>query len=141
MLLEPHGALVDDLADTMAADEDAAFRIDGARPAATAARLVDEQTRGPATSTSRAPSAQARFWYVSEEKLEPRLGERAEEPGAELEKPLATARDALALRAALIAEPADTRSRRFCCASRTPPHRAPHPAVRRATPTPRSATI
>ena len=28
------------------------------------------------------------FWYVSEEKLEPRLGERYNEPGAELEQPL-----------------------------------------------------
>jgi tetratricopeptide (TPR) repeat protein len=28
------------------------------------------------------------FWYVSEEKLEPRLGERYNEPGAEVEQPL-----------------------------------------------------
>jgi len=31
----------------------------------------------------------ARFWYVSEDKLEPRLGERHEEPGAARELPLA----------------------------------------------------
>lgn len=36
----------------------------------------------------------ARAWYVSEEKLEPRLGERFEEPIAEYEQPLAPARDA-----------------------------------------------
>jgi hypothetical protein len=30
----------------------------------------------------------ARFWYVSEEKLEPRLGNRYEEEGADLERPL-----------------------------------------------------
>ena len=54
------------------------------------------------------PSANARFWYVSAEKLEPRLGERFEEDGAELEQPLATARDALALSAALSGEPAET---------------------------------
>jgi len=34
----------------------------------------------------------ARFWYVSEEKLEPRLGNRYEEDGAELERPLDIAR-------------------------------------------------
>jgi hypothetical protein len=34
----------------------------------------------------------ARFWYVSEEKLEPRLGNRYEEDGAELERPLDVAR-------------------------------------------------
>ena len=36
--------------------------------------------------------ATARFWYVSEEKLEPRLGNRYEEDGAELERPLDVAR-------------------------------------------------
>src|SRR5205085_1238056 len=35
----------------------------------------------------------ARFWYASEEKLEPRLGERWQEPGAEREQPLGVARD------------------------------------------------
>ena len=30
LILEPHGELIDDLAETMAADEDASFRIDGA---------------------------------------------------------------------------------------------------------------
>ncbi len=43
----------------------------------------------------------ARFWYVSEEKLEPRLGERFAEAGAERELPLAIARDITALRQAL----------------------------------------
>ena len=35
---------------------------------------------------------EARFWYVSEEKLEPRLGSRFEEEGHELERPLDIAR-------------------------------------------------
>ncbi len=33
------------------------------------------------------PSAQAHFWYVSEEKLEPRMGNRYDEDGAEREMP------------------------------------------------------
>jgi hypothetical protein len=36
---------------------------------------------------------QALFWYTSEDKLEPRLGRRFDEPGAEREMPLAIARD------------------------------------------------
>lgn len=35
----------------------------------------------------------ARFWYVSQAKLEPRLGERYEENGSDLEQPLAVGRD------------------------------------------------
>ena len=50
---------------------------------------------------------------MSAEKLEPRLGERFEEDGAELEQPLATARDALALSAALRGEPHETRAAEF----------------------------
>ena len=38
-----------------------------------------------------------RFWYVSEAKLEPRLGDRFAEPGAELETPLDIARRVAAL--------------------------------------------
>ena len=40
---------------------------------------------------------QHQFWYVSEEKLEPRLGVRADEPGADKELPLAIGREVLAL--------------------------------------------
>jgi hypothetical protein len=51
--------------------------------------------------------SRARFWYVSEEKLEPRLGDRYTEPGAHLEQPLAFARDVVELRGAINAVPAD----------------------------------
>ena len=40
---------------------------------------------------------QARAWYVSAEKLEPRLGERFDEPIAEYEQPLSPGRDAVRL--------------------------------------------
>ena len=42
-------------------------------------------------------SGQHQFWYVSEEKLEPRLGVRKDEPGADKELPLAIGREVLAL--------------------------------------------
>ena len=47
------------------------------------------------------PSENARFWYVSENKLEPRFGRRADEPGADREMPVAIARDMAAFRRAL----------------------------------------
>jgi hypothetical protein len=43
------------------------------------------------------PEEQQYFWYYSEDKLEPRLGDRYTEPGAELEMPLAFGRDIAAL--------------------------------------------
>ena len=47
------------------------------------------------------PKEQHRFWYYSEEKEEPRLGERFSEPGAEREYPLHVARDVRELHRAL----------------------------------------
>ncbi|WP_299724328.1 hypothetical protein [uncultured Tateyamaria sp.] len=51
-----------------------------------------------------APECCRRFWYVSEAKLEPRLGDRFAEPGAELETPLDIARRVAALHADLPAQ-------------------------------------
>ena len=45
---------------------------------------------------------QRRFWYYSEEKLEPRFGDRYSDPGAEQEMPLAVARDVYLLHNQLI---------------------------------------
>jgi hypothetical protein len=107
VLLEPQGALIDDLADRMSADEDGAQRIDGAMPCASMKRLVDETYGWVRAIDFADPTATARFWYVSEEKLEPRLGERAEEDGADLELPLAVARDIAGFSAALARAGAD----------------------------------
>ena len=101
LMLEPYGDLVDDLAETMAADEEGAFRIDGSRPIGEfRTRLLRDYAWALDTDYSE-PERCARFWYVSAEKLEPRLGERAREPGAEYEQPLDTARAAAALADAL----------------------------------------
>jgi hypothetical protein len=106
LLLEPHGAEVDDLCDAMSADETDAVAIEGRMRCAELLRLIERDCAWALAIDQTAPGAQARFWYASAEKLEPRLGERAEEPGAELEHPLTFARDVSALRAVL-AEAAD----------------------------------
>jgi hypothetical protein len=92
LMLEPHGALVDDLAQTMGADETEAFRIDGAMTVATLRMILQEHYGWALDIDFDQPENTARFWYVSEEKLEPRLGQRAEEDGAALEQPLCIAR-------------------------------------------------
>jgi hypothetical protein len=97
LLLEPHGSVVDDLVDQMSADEAAVFRIDGTMSAATLRMLISTHYEWALRIDHDQPAASARFWYVSEEKLEPRLGLRAEEPGADREQPLAIARDVAAL--------------------------------------------
>jgi hypothetical protein len=107
LLLEPHGALVDDLADTMVADEHDVSRIDGRITVGAFRRLLDVHYGWARATDFSTPAAQARFWYVSEEKLEPRLGERAREAGAEREQPLAVGRDVAALAAVLAQCPSE----------------------------------
>jgi hypothetical protein len=108
LILEPHGELIDDLADTMAADEDACFRIEGAMNCGALKALIARDYAWTRRYDFTQETANARFWYVSAEKLEPRLGERLSEAGAECEQPLAIARDIAALSRALDLEPAAT---------------------------------
>ena len=101
LLLEPHGNLIDDLADSMSADEDAAFEIDGSMPLAELHRLLHTHYDWALAVDYEQADAVARFWYVSEEKLEPRLGRRGSDSGDDREQPLDTGRRAAALSEAL----------------------------------------
>ena len=89
LIIEPHSELVDELAEHMAANEDAFFNIDGAMTLAQLQELIEKHYAWALTIDFAQPSERARFWYVSEEKLEPRLGERFQESGAEFEQRLA----------------------------------------------------
>lgn len=109
LLIEPHGHLVDELGETMAVDEDACFRIDGAMPVGELRRLIERDYPWAIETDFDRESSKTRFWYVSEEKLEPRLGERYREPGAELEQPFAAGRDVALLYRTLCDRPGDDR--------------------------------
>jgi len=126
LLLEPHGAIVDDLAAEMSIDEGADFRIDGTRSCADTRTAIERQYPWALAYDFADARENARFWYVSEEKLEPRIGDRASEDGADLEQPLAVARDIAQLHAALRDAPAGDRIGAFLL--RHPEHRH---AVRR----------
>jgi hypothetical protein len=101
LLLEPYGELVDELAQCMDADEHKSFFIDGAMPLAELRELIESRCRWALEVDYEEPENRARFWYTSAEKLEPRVGERFEEPGAEYELPLAIGLDIKRLHAAL----------------------------------------
>jgi hypothetical protein len=98
LLIEPHGTLVDELTEDMDIDEASTFPIDGKIRVADLADMVDRAYAWARCFDFSDPAATGRFWYVSEEKLEPRLGDRAHESGADLEQPLAVARDITRLR-------------------------------------------
>jgi len=97
LMLEPYGDLIDDLADEMAVDEDRSFHIDGAMPLDRLRAILDNVYGWARAIDWASRDSLARVWYTSEEKLEPRLGERFEEPLETYEQPLAPARDVAAM--------------------------------------------
>ncbi|WP_454273388.1 hypothetical protein [Roseovarius sp. MBR-154] len=106
-MLEPHGPLIDGLGQCMQADEEAHFGIDGAMRVAELRDILQAQYDWAIDTDYSDPAHCARFWYISEEKLEPRLGERFEEEDASRELPLDTGRQAAALWHALQEEDGD----------------------------------
>jgi len=91
LLLEPHGDLVDDLAEQMFAAEGPA--LEPAMTLESLRELIATHYDWALDVDFDAPLSQKNFWYYSEDKLEPRFGDRATEPGAEREMPLAIGRD------------------------------------------------
>lgn len=95
LVLEPFGALIDGLTDCMATPF-----VPVLDPGMSCGTLRDHIARDWEWAISirfGEPQNTARFWYVSEEKLEPRLGDRHQEPGSDRESPLDIARQVQAL--------------------------------------------
>ncbi|MFK8076420.1 MAG: hypothetical protein AB8B84_07530 [Granulosicoccus sp.] len=97
LILEPYADLVDGLDLCMSSPESGIFRIDGSMNVGALSAIIQENYSWALSIDWKEPGNAARAWYVSEEKLEPRLGERYEEPIADYEQPLAPARDIAAL--------------------------------------------
>ena len=93
LLTELYPELTDRYAGQMSADEDGCFTINGQQKISELTSIINTHYKFAIDVDFSDKSANARFWYASEEKLEPRVGERFEEPGAEREHPLAIARD------------------------------------------------
>jgi hypothetical protein len=108
LILEPHGALVDELEDRLAART--GERADPRMSIERLLAIVDAQYGWALALDLDRPDATHLFWYYSVEKEEPRLGERHAEPGAEREMRLGVAREIQAFRpplaAAVAADPA-----------------------------------
>lgn len=121
LMLEPYGALVDPLAETMATDAVMMEPLDGAMTIGTLRDRLQQIYAWALETDWTDPDTQARAWYVSAEKLEPRLGQRFEEPIEPYEQPLAPGRDAALLYGVLMHWPDDAQVADFCL--KHPEHR------------------
>ena len=91
LLMEPHGELVDDLADDM--QTSSGTELEPSMSLTQLNELLQKSFSWALEIDFTDPEKQRRFWYYSEEKLEPRFGDRYADPGAEQEMPLAVGRD------------------------------------------------
>ena len=101
LIIEPFGELVDQLADQMGIDETVSFDINGDMYIHRLQSLLEKNYQWVDDIAYDTEASEAHFWYVSEEKLEPRLGKRFVEDGASLELPLCTAKHIKSLQADL----------------------------------------
>lgn len=95
MVLEPHGALIDDLVGLQAYEGRSV--LDPGMSLRTLKAVLDTNYAWALEVDYDDEIECENFWYVSEAKLEPRFGKRFREDGAELESPLDIGRQAKAL--------------------------------------------
>ncbi len=100
LMLEHQGALIDGLCESMSSDGLPAVKA--AMPLAELIGLIDDHYDWALAIDHAAPESRQRFWYYSEEKLEPRVGDRDTESGADLEMAVAIGRDVAMLKARLL---------------------------------------
>ena len=101
LLIETYPECVEDLEKSFHSSE--TRRIDVAMTVAEFREQFDKQYAWVDQYDFSRDAENTHFWYVSENKLEPRFGRRREEPGADKEMPVAIARDLSALKAGLAA--------------------------------------
>ncbi len=94
-MLEPFGDLVDPITECMANPFEP--ELDGQMDCADVQAIIENHWPEIADLDFSDLKTTAQFWYVSEAKLEPRIGQRHEEPGADQESPLDIARRVRAL--------------------------------------------
>ena len=92
LLLEPHGSIIDDLASNLSSALSKDKQIDGAMWVAELKDILNEYFHWALSTDFQDKDENALFWYVSEEKLEPRIGRVGIDEGHDLEQPLGIAR-------------------------------------------------
>ena len=105
LLLEPYPSIADPLAEGLETGGEA--RLDPSVTVAGMRALIRSHYDWALAHDFSRPEADHHFWYYSEEKIEPRRGERRTEPGADREMSIAVARDVARLDAALDAAAGD----------------------------------
>jgi hypothetical protein len=93
IMMEPYNEIVDSLVKEMSSEEENYFNIPTNRTVKELIRIIQKRYPDILTINFDEEKNYQKFWFISKNKEEPRLADRFEEQGADLEQPLAIARD------------------------------------------------
>ena len=93
MMLEPYDYIIDPLVHEMSSEEEKFFNIPGNRTILDLRNILEEQYTDILKIDFNKKESNENFWFISKNKEEPRLANRYNETGSDLEQPLAIARD------------------------------------------------
>jgi len=93
MMMEPFNEIVRPLIKQMSSDEDKYFNIPTNRTILDLKNILEDHYNEIINIDFEQSKNNKNFWFISKNKEEPRLGDRYEQIGSELEQPLAIARD------------------------------------------------
>ena len=93
IMMEPYNNITEPLVSNMSSDEDKYFNIPTNRTINELKEIIEKKYPNILDINFDQKESQQNFWFISKNKEEPRLADRFEEHGSELEQPLAIARD------------------------------------------------
>ena len=93
IMMEPFGDIVQPLVAQMSSEEEKYFNIPTERNVGDLKKILENKYSDILKIDFNIDESNQKFWFISKNKEEPRLANRFEENGADLEQPLAIARD------------------------------------------------
>ena len=93
MIMEPYDKIIDPLINDMSSEEEKYFNIPAHRKVSELKKILENNYKLIIKINFKEKNSTTNFWFISKNKEEPRVANRYEEHGSELEQPLAIARD------------------------------------------------
>ncbi len=93
MMMEPYDKIIEPLVKNMSSDEEKYFNIPSSRKLIDLKKIIETKYKSILNINFNNKKSNTFFWFISKNKEEPRIANRFDEPGADLEQPLAIARD------------------------------------------------
>jgi len=93
IMMEPYEGITKPLVKKMNSEEEKYFNIPTDRTVEELKIIIENKYSNILSINFKKEENNKKFWFISKNKEEPRLADRFEEPGSELEQPLAIARD------------------------------------------------